>query len=504
MIIPKATAVDPEPGIAEEQNTALWTGTLTVRNLSSYNGCNNESAGNQCSTHLDPNDFNYNSVHYQIQSVQSGTGFLVLQFNTAPSEDFISFNAGGTIVSFEDASAVTSTILEWSITGFTAWAVDTEVSLSITLSSANAAPEFPTDNTTREVPENSPVGTDVGDPVTATDDDGDTLTYTLEGGADADAFDIVSSSGQIQTKAGVTYNFEGKAAYTVTVKADDSNGRTDSIIVFITITDVAEPPLAPTIDILEAVFDTSDSLFVRWARPNNFGKPDIESFDVQYRKGTTGDWIDVPQDVTGVRVTITGLDANSAYQVRVRATNHEGDGAWSSASSGTTNAQAEELVETTVPADWGLIPSGLGAGDRFRLIFISSTTRDGTATDIADYNTFVQGLAASGHADIQSHSSTFRVVGSTADVDARDNTATTYTADDKGVAIYWLGGNKVAGEYEDFYDGDWDDEANAKDESGSDRSTSGNRRLPHSPAASTTAPRSFSPQMHRGHWAPSG
>ena len=64
------------------------------------------------------------------------------------------------------------------------------------------------------------------------------------------------------------------------------------------------------------------------------------------------------------------------------------------------------------------------------------------------------------------YSSTFRVVGSTADVDARDNTATTYTADDKGVAIYWLGGNKVVGDYEDFYDGGWDDEANAKDESG--------------------------------------
>ena len=70
------------------------------------------------------------------------------------------------------------------------------------------------------------------------------------------------------------------------------------------------------------------------------------------------------------------------------------------------------------------------------------------------------------------------MVGSTADVDARDNTGTTYTADDKGVAIYWLGGNKVADEYEDFYDGTWDDEANAKDESGNNRSTSGLSNYP--------------------------
>ena len=136
----------------------------------------------------------------------------------------------------------------------------------------------------------------------------------------------------------------------------------------------------------------------------------------------------------------------------------------------------EQVVE--VPATWSLIPSGLGVGDRFRLVFLSSTTRDGSSSDIADYNAFVQDLAANGHADIQSHSSTFRVVGSTADVDARDNTDTTYTADDKGVAIYWLGGNKVAGDYEDFYDGDWDDEANSKDESGSNRTTSGASNRP--------------------------
>ena len=37
--------------------------------------------------------------------------------------------------------------------------------------------------------------------------------------------------------------------------------------------------------------------------------------------------------------------------------------------------------------------------------------------------------------------------------DARDNTSTTYTSSDKGVPIYWLGGAKVADEYEDFYDG---------------------------------------------------
>ena len=119
-----------------------------------------------------------------------------------------------------------------------------------------------------------------------------------------------------------------------------------------------------------------------------------------------------------------------------------------------------------VPANWSLKPSGLAAGDQFRLLFLSSTKRIGTSTDIATYNTFVQGLAAAGHADIQSYSTGFRVVGCTADTDARDNTSTTYTSTDKGVPIYWLNGAKAADEYEDFYDGDWDDEVNDKNESG--------------------------------------
>ena len=128
-------------------------------------------------------------------------------------------------------------------------------------------------------------------------------------------------------------------------------------------------------------------------------------------------------------------------------------------------------AQTVVPADWALKPSGVKGGEQFRLLFITSTTRTGQSTDIADYNTFVQGRAAAGHQAIRSHSSGFRVVGCTEAVDARDNTSTTYTSADKGVPIYWLDGNKVAGEYQDFYDGSWDDEANAKNESGLNRNT---------------------------------
>ena len=110
---------------------------------------------------------------------------------------------------------------------------------------------------------------------------------------------------------------------------------------------------------------------------------------------------------------------------------------------------APALAQTFVPADWSLKPGGLATGEQFRLLFLSSTKRDATATEIATYNTFVQDLAAGGHTDIQTHSAGFRAVGCTADTDARDNTSTTGT----GVAIYWLNGAKVADHYADFYDG---------------------------------------------------
>ena len=119
-----------------------------------------------------------------------------------------------------------------------------------------------------------------------------------------------------------------------------------------------------------------------------------------------------------------------------------------------------------IPLDWSLKPAGIGPGERFRLIFLSSTKRNATSSDIETYNTFVQNQAAAGHANIQDHASRFKVVGCTEDIDARDNTGT--NTNGPGVPIYWVGGNKVADSYTDFYDGSWDDEANDRNQLGND------------------------------------
>jgi len=100
------------------------------------------------------------------------------------------------------------------------------------------APVFASSNTTRSIAENTPAGVNIGAPVSAMDADGDTLTYTL-GGTNASSFGIVSTSGQLQTKAPLDY--ETKNAYSVTVTVSDGS-RTDVITVVITITDVDETP----------------------------------------------------------------------------------------------------------------------------------------------------------------------------------------------------------------------------------------------------------------------
>ena len=107
----------------------------------------------------------------------------------------------------------------------------------------------------------------------------------------------------------------------------------------------------------------------------------------------------------------------------------------------------------SVPIDWALKPADVEGGESFRLLFVTNAQRDAQSADIADYNAFVQARAKAGHSAITDDmGDQFKVLGSTATVDARDNTGTT----GPGVPIYWLGGEKVADDYADFYDGSWD------------------------------------------------
>ena len=154
---------------------------------------------------------------------------------------------------------------------------------------------------------------DVGAVVTATDQDGDTLAYTLEGEASG-KFTVDSASGQIRTKPGQKYDRETTASYSVTVKASDGFGGTDTIAVTISVDNAVEAPLAPVAPTVSAPSDSTTSLDVQWTTPGNTGRPEITGYKLRYRQGTSGDWIDHSHTGNGTNTTITGLAADRLYQ----------------------------------------------------------------------------------------------------------------------------------------------------------------------------------------------
>ena len=119
--------------------------------------------------------------------------------------------------------------------------------------SDNRSPEFKDAATTRYVietaMEDAPVTLDAdgtavvdADPVTATDPNEDTLTYTL-GGADKGSFDIVSTTGQITVGEDAELDYETKKTHTVTVTATDPSQASATITVTIMVVGADEPPV---------------------------------------------------------------------------------------------------------------------------------------------------------------------------------------------------------------------------------------------------------------------
>ena len=120
---------------------------------------------------------------------------------------------------------------------------------AVEMDDRNRAPEFPdqdlemdgdqTDQE-REIAENTVAGEYIGVAVTATDSNGDSLTYSLDG-TDGASFSIERNTGRLQTKAPL--NREEKDTYMVTVTATDPSGLSATVNVTIKITNVPEPPV---------------------------------------------------------------------------------------------------------------------------------------------------------------------------------------------------------------------------------------------------------------------
>jgi hypothetical protein len=173
--------------------------------------------------------------------------------------------------------------------------------------------------------ENSPAGTNVGEPVEATDPDRGTLHYALSGD-DASSFGIDRLTGQITVDAGTNLDFETKTEYSVRVTVrDPSNGR-DEINVAISVTNVDEPGTI-SLSSTEAAFGTE--LTATLTDPDG-GITDV-SWEWQW--SSDGDtWVTVPG---GRNASYTPSESDGGLMLRATATYSDALGEASSESEAT-------------------------------------------------------------------------------------------------------------------------------------------------------------------------
>ena len=225
------------------------------------------------------------------------------------------------------------------------------------------------ESATRQVPENTPGGQAIGDPLTATGGGG-ALRYILDG-PDAAALGLDADSGQLRTRSGVVYDHEAMARYALTVTASDPSGDMASIDVTVTVTDVDEPPGEPGAPRTEVASPTR--LTLRWAAPENTGLP-IDRYDLEYRAAGRA-FADAGHRGPGTTAEIRGLSRDTRYLFRVRGRNAEGIGRTTRRGTEGGSATPDDQLPGVSPA---FLPAGATAtaGGRVETFRVQEAFRD--------------------------------------------------------------------------------------------------------------------------------
>ena len=189
-----------------------------------------------------------------------------------------------------------------------------ELSLPFCTVDLNTAPVFsdsesnPITEAGRSVVENTAAGENVGAPVAATDNNGDTLTYALDG-TDAASFDIDPLTGQLMTQEALDH--ETKDSYEVTVTATDPDSTSAMITVTVTVTNLEEPG---------TVTLSSEKPTVGYNLTATPGDPDGDLTDVTWqwsKSANINSWMDI-SGATSMSYTPTPMDVG--YHLRATAT----------------------------------------------------------------------------------------------------------------------------------------------------------------------------------------
>ena len=308
-------------------------GASTTRSIAENTG-----AGQNIGSAVAAEDPENNSLTYSLGGTDKDSFAIVTssgQLQTKAALDYESKSSYKVTVSVSDGNGGSASIT---------------VTINVTDVSENQAPVFSDGtSTTRSVAEDTAAAQNIGTPVAATDaDSGDSLTYTL-GGTDAASFGIVSTSGQLQTKA--TLDFETKSSYEVTVSVSDGNGGSDSITVTINVTDVNENQ-AP---VFSDGTSTTRSVAEDTAAAQNIGTPvaatDADSGDsLTYTLGGTDAASFGIVSTSGQLQTKATLDfeTKSSYEVTVSVSDGNGGSDSITVTINVTDVQETTATQTTI------------------------------------------------------------------------------------------------------------------------------------------------------------
>ena len=240
-----------------------------------------------------------------------------------------------------------------------------------------SSPLFPEETRAVSIPENTAITDDILT-FNAVDLDGDPITYSLTGGADMSAF--TRDGAILRLSAILDFEAMSSAAnsnvYVVVVQSSSGTAtsptHTDEQTIIVTVTDFNEPPGIPSgLTVDGNIIARPNELDVSWTAPSTTGKPPIIDYDVQYREGSTGTFIDADHNGTGTSTTLENenLMAGTSYQVRVKAINDEGESDWSDPESATTAANAKPSITTSASLSL--------AEDQWEIIELTATDDDG-------------------------------------------------------------------------------------------------------------------------------
>ena len=253
--------------------------------------------------------------------------------------------------------------------------------------------EYPT--ATRSFGSNTPAGSNVGAPFTATDPDNDALTYSL-GGPDAASFDIVSTTGQLLTNTLLTGI--RRTGYVVFVSISDGKDDRGDL----------EP--TPQIDATTRVTITLDASSKATGRPAITGKAEVGE---ELTANTSGimdadglstpsyayQWVRVPSggvetDITGATsaaYTVTQGDLGVALKVKTTFTDDKRNPE-SAESALTAVVTVTQVVVSFGPGPYGAAEGGPAATvqvsldkDPHRTVTILLTATPDGGADSADY-----------------------------------------------------------------------------------------------------------------------